>query len=144
MLDEEGKKRGRAQAWARKAKAGEFVKDPYETMTIDGALQLYSVFVFMLTAFAFGRATPSLFEALNAESIGSGVQELAQIPALVAVLSAIGSSVVNSIILAPEKNRSSFVWGVKGFFGGPVAIAELRSLDTLQTRGEMDAEEANA
>lgn len=141
MLDEEGRKRGKAQAWARKAKAGEFVKDPYESLTIDGPIRLYSVLAFFLTAFAFGRATPSLFEMLDAKEIGSGIQELSQVPAFVAVLSALGSSVVNSVILAPEKKRNSFVWGFKGLVGGPVAVAELRGLDTLQTRGEMEAEE---
>lgn len=141
MLDEEGRKRGRAQAWARKARAGEFVKDPHETLTIDGAIQLYSILVYLLTAFAFGRATPSLFELLHAEDIANSVQQLAQVPALVAVLAAVGSCVVNSAILAPERNRSQFVWAFKGLVGGPVAVAELRSLDTLQTRGELEAKQ---
>lgn len=142
MLDEEGKKRGRAQAWARKARAGEFVKDPYEMLAIEGAIQAYSIFFFLLISFAFGRATPSLFEMMHLENVGHNVQEIAQVPALVAILTAVGSSVVTSIILAPEKNRSQFVWAVKGLFGGPVAIAELRGLDMLQTRGEVEAENA--
>jgi hypothetical protein len=142
MLDEEGKKRGRAQAWARKARAGEFVKDPYEMLAIEGAIQAYSIFFFLLISFAFGRATPSLFEMMHLENVGHNVQEIAQVPALVAILTAVGSSVVTSTILAPEKNRSQFVWAVKGLFGGPVAIAELRGLDMLQTRGEVEAENA--
>lgn len=101
---------------------------------------MYSIFVFLLTAFAYGRATPSLFQLLHQDDIARGVQELAQVPALVAVLSAVGSCVANSFFLAPQKNRSGFVWGVKGLVGGPVAIAELRSLDALQTRGELEAE----
>ena len=146
MLDEEGRKRGKALAWARKAKAGEFVKDPYETLVVDGSIRLYSIFAATLIAFAFGRATPVLFEMLNAQEIASVVQQVAQVPAVVVILAAVGSSVVNSVKLAPEKNRSQFVWGFKGLVGGPVAITELRSLDTLQTRGEMEAaeEQANA
>lgn len=144
MLDEEGKKRGRAQAWARKARDGEFVKDPYEILAIEGAIQAYSIFCFLLTAFAFGRATPSLFEVMHLENAGRGVQEIAQVPALVAILTAIGSSIVTSAILAPEKNRSQFVWAIKGLFGGPIAVAELRGLDILQTRGEVAAEKANS
>jgi len=142
MLDEEGKKRGRAQAWARKARAGEFVKDPYEMLAIEGAIQAYSISFFLLISFAFGRATPSLFEMMHLENIGHNVQEIAQVPALVAILTAVGSSVLTSTILAPEKNRSQFVWAVKGLFGGPVAIAELRGLDMLQTRGEVEVENA--
>ena len=134
LLDEEGIKRGKAIAWARKAKAGEFVKDPFETMTIDGSIRLYSIFVAGIVAFGFGRATPSFLEMINAKD--SGIQEVIQVPALIALLVAVGSSVVNSVVMAPEKKRSQFVWAVKGLFGGPVAMAQLRTLDPLQTREE--------
>ena len=134
LLDEEGIKRGKAIAWARKAKAGEFVKDPFETMTIDGSIRLYSIFVSGIVAFGFGRATPSFLEMINAKD--SGIQEVIQVPALIALLVAVGSSVVNSVVMAPEKKRSQFVWAVKGLFGGPVAMAQLRTLDPLQTREE--------
>lgn len=134
LLDQEGIKRGKAIAWARKARAGEFVNDPYETMTIDGTIRVYSIFVAALVAFAFGHATPSFLYMINADE--SGIQELVQVPALIALLAAVGSTVVNTVVMAPKKKRSRFVWGVKGLFGGPVAMAQLRTLNTLQTREE--------
>ena len=80
---------------------------------------------------------------MGADDLGSGIQDLLQVPALAVVLASIGSTVVNSVVMAPEKNRSRFVWGVKGMVGGPVAVSQLRSLDALQTRGEMDKAEAD-
>lgn len=103
-------------------------------MTIDGSIRLYSIFIAALVAFAFGRATPSFLDTLNANE--SGIQDLIQVPAWMALLAAVGSSVANAVVLAPEKKRSPFVWGVKGLFGGPLAIAQLRTLDVLQTRKE--------
>lgn len=106
-------------------------------LTIEGTLRIYSILVAALVAFAYGRATPALFQMLNAQH-GSDLQLLLQVPALAALLTAIGSSAVSSVVLAPEKNRNQFVWAVKGLFGGPVAVAELRSLGVLQTREEAE------
>lgn len=103
-------------------------------MTIDGTIRVYSIFVAALVAFAFGRATPSFLDMINADE--SGIQELVQVPAFIALLAGVTSSVVNIVVMAPEKKRSPFVWGVKGLFGGPMAIAQLRTLDMLQTREE--------
>ena len=132
-LDQEGIKRGKALAWARKARDGEFVKDPYETFTLDGSIRVYSMCVAVLVAFAFGRATPSFLDMVHEQS---DLQELLQVPAWIALLASVGSSVVNAVVMAPEKKRSSFVWGVKGLFGGPLTIAQLQTLDVLQTRKE--------
>ena len=59
-LDEFGKSRGRALAWARRAKMGEFVGDPYETLDLPMEFRVYAIVSSFLVAFAFGRATPNL------------------------------------------------------------------------------------
>lgn len=133
-LDEEGRKLGRAVDWARQAKAGAFIQDPAEILAIDGSLRVYSVLTSLLVAFAFGRATESVVDAFQ---LDAGLQQTLQAPALTIVLANIGSSIY-SYTQASEKNRSKFVWGVKGLLGGPVAIAQLRGLDVLVTRAEQE------
>jgi len=126
LLDEEGKKRGRSEAWARKAKAGIFVSDPYETWTIEGGLRLYSATAALLCALAFGKASPP-----------SDAVTLLQLPALAIVVAAMGSGFV-AHGMASEKNRNQALWCFKGFMAGPLAISQLRGLNELITQGEND------
>ena len=143
MLDEEGKKRGQAIAWARQAAAGAFVLDPYESMTVEGSLRVYSAVAALLCALAFGKSTPyALQEWLHVDT--TDIVTLLQIPALAVIVTAVGSGVVN-FAMASEKNRSQSVWFIKGLFGGPLAISQLRELERLSTQGEVDqkSEESN-
>jgi len=142
LLDEEGKKRGRAIAWARRAAAGEFVSDPFETMNIEGGLRVYSAVAVLFCALAFGKSTPYALEEWF--HVDKNVLAVIQFPALVVLLAAVGSGVV-SYSMAAEKNRSKEVWLVKGLFGGPVALLQLRGLESLLTQGETDqqAEDLN-
>ena len=133
-LDEAGRKAGKAQAWARKARLGELKKDPYEILAVEGSLRLYSILAVITIALAFGNATPTLLSMMN---IGSeDLVEVMHIPALVLLVAAGGSAMVNAAILAPPKRRSSLVWGIKGLMGGPLAVRQLRELDDLKTIGE--------
>jgi len=138
MLDEQGKKAGQAMAWAKKARDGEFQIDPYELLSIEGSLQLYSIITTLLVAFAFGNSSSMLLEDIVHYSNPNALLELMRAPALAFVLTSLGSSIVCGVVMAPQKNRNSFVWGVKGFAGGPLAIQQLRGLDSLITRGEAE------
>lgn len=135
-LDEEGRRQGRAQAWIRKARAGEFKSDPYEQLRVEGGSRVYSIITALTVAFAYGNASEKALEFIlgNKES-GVAVLEVVQIPALVLLLVCVGSSVFSGAVLAPSKKRNSFVWSVKGLMGGPVTVFELRGLDELQIRG---------
>jgi len=139
-LDEEGRRAGQAQAWAKSARSGEFKKDPFEQMNIEGSLQYYCIFAAFLTSIGFGRATP---KALSFFGIDNDIILTLQVPALALVVAAFGSSIVCAATLAPEKKRSSFVWAVKGFAGGPLAVLQLIGLDALKTRGELEKAEAS-
>lgn len=134
-LDEYGAAQGRAEAWARKAKMGEFVKDPEETLDLPLAYRAYAVFAAFFVAFSFGRSTPTLLSQFD---MSAGIQELLQAPALAVLVASLGSGIVSGAVLAPSKNRSSFVWGVKGLLAGPLAVANLRVLDDLVTREETE------
>jgi len=137
-LDEEGRKRGKALAWARKAREGEFRKDPYESLNIEGNLQRYSIVTVPFIAFAFGNASSKFLELLNLGDQAHGLLDLMKGPALVIMLAAIGSGIYCGAVLAPGKNRSVFVWGLKGVAGGPLTIIQLNELDKLMTRGEIE------
>ena len=140
-LDEEGKRAGQAMAWARKARAGEFKKDPFEMLNIEGSLQVYSVLTSVFVAVAFGKSTSRLFEILQMNSDEmqqmNGILNLLHGPALAMILASIGSGIF-CILEAPAKNRSTFVWAMKGYIGGPVAVLQLRGLEELITQGEAD------
>lgn len=139
-LDEEGRKAGMAASWARKARAGEFKNDPFELLSITGRIQLYSIITSLWTAFAFGNSTKSLLHILNISSADAdSLLNLVQGPALAFLLSSLGSSVACGFFLAPQKNRSTFTWFVKGWAGGPLSLLQLKDLDSLRTRGEIDA-----
>jgi hypothetical protein len=134
-LDEQGRKQGRAVDWARQAKAGAFVKDPLEILAIDGDLRTYSVVSSLLVAFAFGQtATYSILDLLQ---LSSDLQRTLQAPSMAILVANVGSSIL-AYGMAPTKNRSKFVWGIKGLFGGPLAIAQLRGSETLRTRAEIE------
>ena len=137
-LDEAGKKAGQAQAWARKAKMGELKKDPFEILAVEGELRVYSIFVALTVALAYGNSTPTALKMIGLDN--SELLNFFRIPALALLAAGLGSAVVNGVILAPPKQRSSFVWGVKGLMGGPLAIRQLRELDDLKTFGEMSEE----
>ncbi len=135
MLDEEGKRAGRAMSWAREQAAGEIKNDPFELLNIEGSLQLYSILTTLTVAFAFGNSSKKFLELFGSGGDSTVLLDSLQVPALAFVVASIGSC-VGCAILASQKNRSSFVWGIKGFAGGPLAISQLRSLDTLITKGE--------
>ena len=134
-LDEEGIRAGQSLAWARRAREGEFKSDPFELLSIEGGQQAYSVLTTVFTAFVFGSSTKKLFEILNFDD--NGLLDLAQGPALAIVLASIGSCILCGLE-APSKNRNGFVWGVKGYAGGPLAVLQLKGLNALVTRGEAD------
>lgn len=134
-LDEYGKSRGKAEAWARKAKLGEFVKDPEETLDLPFSYRAYAIFSAFLVAFSFGKATPTLLSQLD---MSTGVMELLQAPSLAIVIASLGSCIVSGVVLAPPKNRNAFVWGVKGLLAGPLAVVKLRVLDDLVTLEETE------
>lgn len=144
-IDEQAARAGKAIAWAKKAKAGEFKRDPYEILSIEGSLQWYCTFTVLLVAFSFGRASSQALgmAGIDADATRSLLDTL-QAPALALVLAGVGSSVACAAFLAPGKNRSGFVWAVKGLLGGPLAVLQLRGLDTLITRGEAEAAEKSA
>ena len=60
-------------------------------------------------------------------------------PAFAMVVASIGSAIFCAT-QASSKNRSAFVWAVKGYAGGPLAVFQVQSLESLITRGEAKAE----
>lgn len=146
MIDEYARQQGRAQDWARRSKLGEFVKDPSETSELAPSLRFYGLFNALFFGFSYGRATPTfLADVLHVGTISSakGLQGILQIPALSLALASVGSCVVCFAFLAPERNRNAFRWGLKGFFGGPLAVIQLRQLDALITREELESQNAD-
>jgi hypothetical protein len=144
-LDEYARIQGKAQSWARRAKLGEFVKDPYETMESPIEFQLYAVFTAWFIAFAFGRATPAFLGNVGGSLTATEIHDLMNtlhLPAFVLALASIGSSMFCAARLAPERNRSVLVWAMKGLFGGPLAIRQLQELDQLITLEDQQKKEA--
>jgi hypothetical protein len=142
-LDEYTKQQGKAISWAKRAKEGEFVKDPNEVLDLSFSTSLYCITTWFLVAFAFGRSTPAFLDLVGLESY-SGIPEGLQGPGLVLALASVGSAIVNSVILAPQQNRDGFIWSVKGLCGGPLATLELRDLKPLITRGESEAQKTKS
>ena len=137
-LDESLKRQGEAISWARRAKLGEFVKDPFETLDLPLGIRLYFVLTAFWLSFAYGRSTSPFLENMLGLGDGRQIVALMQAPGLALALACVGSSAVCGFLLAPERNRSSFVWAVKGFLGGPLAITQLRDLEALITLGEKE------
>lgn len=118
------------------------MKDPSEISDLSIEVRLYAISTAFFVAFAFGRATPKFFaEVLQFGTINSaeGLQDVLKIPALALALASLGSCVVCAAFLAPERNRGVISWGLKGLFGGPLTVLQLRELDSLITREETDA-----
>jgi len=132
MLDEEGRKAGRAVAWAKAARAGEYKKDPYEKMNVENDLQVYSILSVLFVSFAFGKSSDKALDLLGFTN--DGILSVLHGPALVLFLVSISSCVFCAIFLAPEKNRSPFIWGVKGLAGGVLTVLQLKELDSLNLR----------
>jgi hypothetical protein len=124
------------------------VKDPFETLDLPLAIRLYAIFTSFFISFAYGRATPAfLKDVVGSLSSLEDIQNLTstlQIPALALGLSSLGSSIFCAALLAPERNRDALVWAIKGFFGGPITIRQLRELEKLITREEEQREQAAA
>jgi hypothetical protein len=146
-LDEWGRQQGRVESWARQAKQGAFVGDPLESFdSLLVSQRLYGMGTALLTALAFGRATPNLIALLVALDSGNGaampisVTVALQIPAVALLVASLGSSVYCAVT-ASQKNRSLYVWAVKGFMGGPITVQQLSSLSVLITRQEMQDQE---
>jgi hypothetical protein len=147
QLDEWGKQQGRVESWARNARQGAYINDPTESL--DSLLltqRMYSILTASITAVAFGKATPK-FLRLVTEAITSGENDdiilsedmllLLKIPAVV-LLSVAFLSSIYCAMQAPEKNRSSYIWGMKGLLGGPFTIQQLATLSTRITQQEQD------
>lgn len=138
LLDEAGKKAGEAQAWARRARLGKLKKDPAERLAVEGELRVYSIFVAITVALSWGNATPRALSMIGIDSDDFLI--FLKVPALALVVAGLGSAIFNGVSLAPPKRRSSFVWGLKGLMGGPLAVAQLRELDDLKTVGEIEGQ----
>lgn len=136
-IDEYTKRQGKAVDWARRARLGEFVKDPLEVLDLDAVKRLYMVFTVAEMALAFGKSTPRFFEMVGISEY-SGFLTALQVPGLALLLVNIGASVFCGAFEAPPKNRSGTVWAIKGFLGGPLALLELRDAKVLITRGETE------
>jgi len=135
-LDEQGRKRGQALSWARKAKQGQFLQDPFEIFAIEGHLRLYTVFASLLVAIAFGNSSPAFFSSIGFQH--DALLDTFRYPAAAVVAAAFGSSVLAGI-MAKHKGRNAFLWALKGFAAGPVAVYQIRSLGPLEKRpGTLD------
>eukprot|EP00529_Nitzschia_sp_RCC80_P026335 CAMPEP_0113471228 /NCGR_PEP_ID=MMETSP0014_2-20120614/16868_1 /TAXON_ID=2857 /ORGANISM="Nitzschia sp." /LENGTH=346 /DNA_ID=CAMNT_0000363853 /DNA_START=136 /DNA_END=1176 /DNA_ORIENTATION=- /assembly_acc=CAM_ASM_000159 len=147
-LDEWGRKQGKAQEWARKAKMGEFVKDPAEVLDLPFGIRLYSVATLWLLAIAFGRSTPTFFVdttgLIDTIEDTRRLMETLEIPASALGVANFGSAIVCSVVLAPQKNRSPLVWCIKGLFGGPIALRQLVGLEQLITFQDQEDNAAQA
>ena len=140
-LDEWGKAQGRVEAWARKAKAGEFVSDPNEALELTLSQQCFSILTALIVTTAFGKATPAflvnLLQVVPDTSAAVSFQQVLQGPAIGLLVASVGSAVYSNG-QAKAKNRNTTVWSIKGWLGGPFTIATLRSLDPLLTRQEQE------
>ena len=129
---------GRAAAWAERAKRGEFVSDPFETLDLELPQRVYSITSALLIATAFGKSTPTfLTDIVGVQSNVSQMLEALQAPAVGLILASVGSAAV-CLLQAREKNRSAPIWALKGVLGGPLTVRQLRGLQDLITRGEQD------
>jgi len=118
---------------------GSLKKDPYEELSMDGELRLYSIITTMVVCLAYGNSTPRAFEMMGLSVASKNVDlTIVKIVALGVIVAGLGSAIVNGVALAPPRRRSSFVWGVKGLFGGPLAVLQLRVLDELKTNEEIE------
>ncbi|KAL7560603.1 hypothetical protein ACA910_000058 [Epithemia clementina (nom. ined.)] len=141
-LDEWGKAQGRVEAWARKAKAGEFVSDPNETLdALTWPQRLFSIVTALLVSTAFGKATtPFLVQVAGIvpdETAATALEQVFQGPAIGLLLASL-VSMVYSFLQSKELNRNPWIWSIKGWLGGPLTISLLRTLEPLITRSQQD------
>lgn len=144
-LDEFAVQQGKAQAWARRSRLGEFVKDPSETNDLSWEVRLYAISTAFFVAFAYGRATPIFFtEVVKIGTVNSAesLTDVLKIPGLALALASVGSCILCAAFLAPERNRSVISWGYKGLLGGPITILQLKELGKLITLEEEEAAKA--
>lgn len=135
-LDEYMETRGRSVAVAKEAELENYVRDTAETWDLSGASKAYMVFTLVEVSFAFGRSTPIFLRDLLGMEDFSGLLDVFQAPALGLVIMSLTSAATCGWLLAPPLNRSTGLWALKGFLSGPLAIAELRGLEALQTGAE--------
>lgn len=134
-LDEWGKQQGKSIAWARRAREGEFVGDPLETLDLELPQRAYSILTGLCVAFSFGKSTTTVLSQFDGDL--SFLLQASQVPAAALLLSAFGSGIF-SAFQASGKNRNAAIWLVKGFLGGPLTVRQLRGLPDLQTRGDQN------
>jgi len=138
-LDELGKSIGRAESWAREAKAKSFIKDQRETIDLTLQQRAYSVLTTVLIATAFGKSTDTflidLVKIVPDKATATSIKEALQGPAFGLLMASIGSFVY-SYKESKEQNRNSIMWAIKGLLGGPFTVTLLRSSDPLITREE--------
>ena len=140
-LDEWGRQRGRVRAWARAAREGAFVRDPAEsTDSLTAPQRVYSIVTVFTAAAAFGRSTPAFLSMMGFAGNSEALLSSLQVPAAALVLASLGSCVFCAVSAA-TKNRSRYVWTVKGFLGGPLTVRQLVTLSTLITQQEQDEQE---
>jgi len=132
-LDEKGRKRREVL----QARGGKFTKDQYESLNIEGSMQRYSIFAAAFIAFALSNASSNSLELLNLGATASILLHVMQYIALKLVIIQAVACILCGAVFAPTKNRSRFVWGVKGLVGGPLAIMQLNKLDELMTLDEV-------
>lgn len=144
QIDEWGKQQGRVESWARNAKLGAYVNDPMESLdTINLSQRFYSIISSFFTAIAFGNATPQLLSWLSQYGTSNGsvvisndVLTILQIPSAILIVAALGSSIYCGS-QAPKKNRSVYVWCIKGLLGGPFTIQQFTSLSVRKTQQQV-------
>lgn len=137
-LDEWGRQQGRVESWARKARQGAFVQDPMESVdSLSPRQRAYSIVTALTAAAAFGKATPAFVTLVSGGDVAPDALANLQIPAATLMLASLGSSVYCALS-AGGKNRSRFVWAVKGLLGGPLTVPQLASLLPRVTQQEQD------
>jgi hypothetical protein len=116
---------------------GALKKDPFEVLAVEGELRLYSIVAAVIVSCAYGNSTP---KTLDMFGLASNDLVFVKIVALALIAAGLGSALVNSAALAPPRRRSSFVWGVRGLLGGPLAVIQLCELDVLKTNEESEGQ----
>ena len=143
-LDEYAIQQGKAADWARRSKMGAYIQDPSETSDLSIGERTYAIAAAFSVAFAFGRSTSTflrdVLHVMETTTATEQFQSVLHIPAVLIALTSLGSCLWCGAILAPERNRSRFLWGWKGFLAGPLIILQLQNLDSLITLEEKENE----
>ena len=82
LLDEEGKRAGRAMSWAKAAQDGEFQTEPFELLSIEGVIQFYSIVTTLFVAFAFVNSSSKLLKDILHYNDSSTLLEVLRAPVL--------------------------------------------------------------